>query len=93
MQGIGFAQREELGEKRRGTLVPRADGFLVLIKPLFHFPQEEERKQAKPDDVSRNAPYGYGLAEFQKVLEMSVGVLIWLATEWASLHHIYEAGL
>ena len=24
---------------------------------------------------------------------MGVGVLIWLATEWASLHHIYEARL
>ena len=47
----------------------------------------------KPDDVSRNAPYGYGLAELQKVLEMGVGVLVWLATEWASLHHVYEAGL
>ena len=45
----------------------------------------------KPDDVSRNAPYGYGLAELQKVLEMGVGVLVWLATEWASLHHVYEA--
>ena len=46
-----------------------------------------------PDGVSRNAPYCYGLAELQKVLEMGVGVLIWLATEWASLHHINEAGL
>ena len=46
-----------------------------------------------PDGVSRNAPYCYGLAELQKVLEMGVGVLIWLATEWASLHHVYEAGL
>ena len=24
---------------------------------------------------------------------MGVGVLIWLATEWSSLHHIYEARL
>ena len=24
---------------------------------------------------------------------MGVGVLIWLATEWASLHHVNEAGL
>ena len=24
---------------------------------------------------------------------MGVGVLIWLATEWASLRHVYEAGL
>ena len=47
----------------------------------------------KPDGVNRNAPYGYDLANLQKVLEMGVGVLIWLATEWASLHHVYEAGL
>ena len=45
----------------------------------------------KPDDVSRNALYGYGLAELQKVLEVGVGVLVWLATEWASLHHVNEA--
>ena len=60
---------------------------------MFCFPQEGERKQAKPDDVSCNAPYGYGLAEFQKVLEAGVGILVWLATEWASLYHVYEAGL
>ena len=47
----------------------------------------------KPDGVNRNAPYGYDLANLQKVLEMGVGVLIWLATEWASLHHVNEAGL
>ena len=35
----------------------------------------------KPDDVGRNAPYGYSLAELQKVLEVGVGVLVWLATE------------
>ena len=42
-------------------------------------------KQAKSDDVSHNAPYGYGLAELQNVLEVGVGVLVWLATEWASV--------
>ena len=68
-----------------------ADGFLVLIKPLFRFPQEGEGKQAEPDGVSHNALYGYGLAKLQKVLEMGIGVLIWLATEWASLHHVDEA--
>ena len=47
----------------------------------------------EPDGVSRSAPYGYGLAKLQKVLEMGVGVLIRLATEWACLHHVYEAGL
>ena len=64
-----------------------------MIKPLFRLPQEEEGKQAEPDGVSRNAPYGYGLAKLQKVLEMGVGILIRLTTEWASLHHINEAGL
>ena len=59
---------------------------------MFRIPQEGERKQAEPDSVSRNAPYGYGLAKLQKVLEMGVGVLIRLTTEWASLHHVYEAG-
>ena len=63
MQGIRFAQREELGEERRGTLVPRADSFLVLIKPLFRLPQEGERKQAEPDGISFNTPYGNSLAE------------------------------
>ena len=88
-----FAQWEEFGVERHGTLVPRADGFLVLIKPLFRLPQEGERKQAEPDGVSRSAPYGYGLAQLQEILEMGIGVLILLATEWARLHHVYEAGL
>ena len=92
-EGIGFAQREELSEERRGTLVPCADGFLVLIKPLFLLPQEGERKQAEPNGISLNAPYSYSLAELQEVLEMGVCVLIRLATEWTSLHHVYEAGL
>ena len=61
------------------------------LSHVFRFPQEGERKQAKPDDVSRNTPYGYGLAELQKVLEMGIGILVWLATEWASLHHVDEA--
>ena len=47
----------------------------------------------EPDGVSCNAPYGYGLAELQKVLEMGVGVLVWLVAKWASLHHVHEAGL
>ena len=93
MQGICFAQQEELGEERHRTFVPHADGFLVLLKPLFRFPQEGERKQREPDSISHNASYGYGLAKLQKVLEMGVGILIWLATEWASLHHVNEAGL
>ena len=67
--------------------------FLVLIKPLFCLPQKGERKQKEPDDVRRNSQYGYGLAELQKVLETGIGILIRLATEWASLHHVYEAGL
>ena len=68
--------------------VPCADCFFVLIKPLFRLPQEGERKQTEPDGISRNAPYGCGLAKLQKVLEMGVGVLIRLSTEWASLHHV-----
>ena len=62
--------------------MPCVDGFLVLIKPLFRLPQEGERKQTEPDGLSRNAPYGYGIAKLKKVLEMGVSVLIRLATEW-----------
>ena len=63
MQGICFAQREEFSEKHRGTFVPHADGFLILIKPLFRLPQEGERKQAELDSIIRNASYRYGLVE------------------------------
>ena len=92
-QGIHFAQREELGEERRGTFVPHANGFLVLVKPLFFLPQEGQRKYTETDSIIRNAPYGYGLAELQKVLEVGVAVLVWLATKWASLHHVDWARL
>ena len=88
MQGICFAQREGLGEERRGTFVPRADGFLVLVEPLLCLPQQGEREQTKPNGVSRNALYGYNLLELQKILEVGIGVLIRFATKWASLHHV-----
>ena len=71
-----------------GTFVPRADGFFVLVKPLFYLPQEGEGKQTEPDGISRNALYGYDLLELQKILEVGIGVLIRFATKWASLHHV-----
>ena len=37
--------------------------------------------------------YDNGVAELQKILQMCICVLVWLATEWSSLHHIDEAGV
>jgi hypothetical protein len=44
IQGIGFAHGEELRNERRGTLVPCADNFLVLVEPLLRLPHEGEGK-------------------------------------------------
>jgi hypothetical protein len=89
-QGVGFAQREKFCEERRGTFVPLVEGFLVLVEPLFRLPQEGKGKQTKPDGISYDSSYHYGFAQLKEVLEMSVGVLVWLTTEWASLHHVDE---
>jgi hypothetical protein len=78
VQDISFAQREEFREEHRGTFVPRADGFCVLVEPIFCLPQERERKQTEPDCICRDTPYDYGLTEFKEVLQMSIGVLVGL---------------
>ena len=44
----------------------------------------------KLDNVG-DTPYDNGVAELQKILQMYICVLIWLATEWASLHYVDEA--
>ena len=62
-----------------------------LIKPLFCLPQEGKGKQTKLDNIGGDTPYDNGVAELQKVLQMSICVLVRLATEWASLHHVNEA--
>jgi hypothetical protein len=42
----------------------------------------------EPDCVSCDSTYHYGFAQLKEVLEMGVGILIWLATERAGLHHV-----
>ena len=76
MQGICFDQREEFCEERFGA---------------FRLPQEGKGKQTKLDNVGSDTADNNGVAELQKVLQMSICVLIWLATKWASLHHVNEA--
>jgi len=90
MHGICFAQREELCEERFGTFGPGVDVFF-LVNPLFCLPQQGEGKQTKLDRNGGDTPYHSGVAELQKVLQMCIYVLIWLAIEWASLHHVDEA--
>ena len=46
----------------------------------------------KLDNIGSDTPYDNGVAELQKILQMCICVLIRLATEWASLHHVDEAG-
>ena len=58
---------------------------------MFRLSQQGERKQTKLDNIGGDTPYDYGVAELQKVLQMCICVLIRLATEWASLHHVDEA--
>ena len=45
----------------------------------------------KLDNIGGDTPYHYGVAKLQKGLQMCIGILIWLATEGASLHHVDEA--
>ena len=90
MKSISFARREELREERIGTFVPIIHSSLVSIKPLLRSPQEREQKQTEPDSILRYTHDNKSTAELQELLEMSAGILIGLATEWASLHHRNE---
>ena len=58
---------------------------------MFCLPHEGKGKQTKPDNVGGDTLYDNGVAELQKILQMCIFVLIWLAIEWASLHHVNEA--
>jgi hypothetical protein len=42
------------------------------------------------DDVSCDPLYHYGFTQLEEVLEMCIGILIWFAAEWSSLHHVNE---
>ena len=89
-KSIGFTRREELREERLDIFVPSIHNSLVSIKPLFCSPQERERKQTEPDGILRYTLYNKSTTELQELLEMSAGILIGLATEWAGLHHRWE---
>ena len=71
--------------------VPRVDGFLVLIKPLFCLPREGEGKQAEPDDCWCDVFYDDGVAQLREVLQVSTSVLAWQTTELVCLHHRDQA--
>src|SRR6185437_5574977 len=90
---IGFARREELREERLGTFVSSVHSSLVSIKPLIRSPPEREQKQTEPDSILRYTFDNKSIAELQELLEMSAGILIGLATEWAGLHHRNETCL
>ena len=88
-----FCRREELREEHLGTFVPSVHSSLVSIKPLFRSPQERERKQTEPACILRYTLDNKSTAELQKLLEMSAGIVIGLATERAGLHHRNETRL
>ena len=89
MQGICFAQREEFCEERLGAFGPGVD-VIFLVKPLVRLPQQGG-KQMKLDNIGGDSPYDNSVAELKKILQVSICVLIRLATEWANLHHVNEA--
>ena len=92
-QGIGFAHGEELSEERRGTFVPRFDGFIFFVEPLFCLPQYGEGKQAEPDALRCDILDDNGVAQLEEVLEMRVCVLARQTMELVCLHHHDEAGM
>ena len=47
----------------------------------------------KLDNIGGDTPYDNGVAELQKILQTCICILIRLAIEWASLHHVDEARL
>ena len=60
---------------------------------MFHLPQQGEEKQTKLDHIGGDTSYNNGVTNLQKILQMSIGVLIRLAIERASLHYVDEVGL
>ena len=87
LQRIGFARCEELRKERLGAIIPGIHLASVSIEPLLRSPQKGERKQTEPDRILRYSLNNKITVELQELLEMSTGILIGLATEWAGLHH------
>ncbi len=92
-KGIGFAHQEKFREECRRAFVPGVDSSTVGIKSLLRSPKKGERKQSQPDGVGTDALDGVRATDLHELLQMSIGILIRLATERASLHHHDEAGL
>nr|ABA98744.1 hypothetical protein LOC_Os12g33480 [Oryza sativa Japonica Group] len=92
-KGISFAHREELREECRRTLMPGVDSSTVGIELLLRPLEKGEREQSQPDSVGTDAFDGVRATNLQELLQMSIGILIRLATERASLRHRDEAGL
>ncbi len=66
--GIGFAHREELGQKCRRAFVPGVNCSTIGTKPLFRLPQEGEGEQPDPDGVWTDTLHGVRAANFQELL-------------------------
>src|SRR6187551_3675825 len=47
----------------------------------------------KANDIDTHSADGKGVANLQEMLEMSIGIFVWLAAEWASLYHVDEGWL
>lgn len=93
VKGIGLAHQEELREERRRAFVPCVHHCMVGVKPLFRLPKEGKRKQSEPDGIWADAFHRVCATNLKELLQMSTSILIWLATEGASLRHCNEAGL
>ena len=66
--------------------------MFLLVKPLFRLSQQGLGKQPQLDNIGGETPYHHGVVELQKILQVSIGVLIRLATDRAILHHVDEPG-
>lgn len=65
----------------------------IGLRPLFCLPYKGKRKQSQPASVRANTLHGVCTADFQELLQVCTCIVVWLATERASLRYCYEAGL
>jgi hypothetical protein len=83
---MSFAHGEKFCEECCGTFIPRVDGFLVLVKPLFRLPREGEGKQMEPDACWCDVFYDDSVTQLKEVLQVSTCVLSRQTIELVCLH-------
>ena len=92
-ESIGFVHREVLRQECIGAGIPSGEVCFVGVKPRLHFSEQRKQEKSKTNVVHRSTLGVDGTTHFQEILEVSVGILECLFTEWTHLNHVHQSRL